>query len=57
MDGTVQRTVFSARHAGLGSDGMGTVSDDIGRYESTEERDQDRASAVAGAGRCGGHGR
>jgi hypothetical protein len=27
--GTVQRTVFSARHAGLWSGGMGTVSDDI----------------------------
>jgi hypothetical protein len=27
--GTVQPTVFSARHAGLWSGGMGTVSDDI----------------------------
>jgi hypothetical protein len=27
--GTVQRRVFSARHAGLRSGGMGTVSDDI----------------------------
>jgi putative transposase len=27
--GTVQRTVFSARHAGLWSGGMGTVSDGI----------------------------
>lgn len=27
--GTVQRRVFSARHAGLWSGGMGTVSDDI----------------------------
>ena len=27
--GTVQRTVFSARHAGLWSGGMGAVSDDI----------------------------
>jgi hypothetical protein len=33
--GTVQRTVFSARHAGLRSGGMDTVSDDIGRYEFT----------------------
>jgi hypothetical protein len=28
-EGTVQRRVFSARHAGLRSGGMGTVSDDI----------------------------
>jgi hypothetical protein len=34
--GTVSRTVFPARHAGLRSGGMGTDSDDIGRYESTE---------------------
>jgi hypothetical protein len=34
---TVPRTVFSARHAGLRSGGMGTVSDDIERCESTEE--------------------
>jgi hypothetical protein len=34
---TVQRTVFPARHAGLRSGGMGTVSDDIGCYESAQE--------------------
>ena len=34
--GTVDQTVFSARHAGLRSGGMGTVSDDIGRCESTQ---------------------
>ncbi|WP_305080982.1 recombinase family protein [Pseudonocardia sp. WMMC193] len=34
--GTVSRSVFSARHAGLGSGGMGTVSDDIGSCESTQ---------------------
>jgi putative transposase len=34
-EGAVDQTVFSARHAGLRSGGMGTVSDDIGRYEST----------------------
>jgi hypothetical protein len=33
----VPRTVFSARHAGLRSGEMGTVSDDIERCESTEE--------------------
>jgi membrane-associated protein len=33
--GTVQRTVFPARHAGLRSGGMGTVSDEIGCCEST----------------------
>jgi hypothetical protein len=33
--GSVSRSVFLARHAGLRSDGMGTVSDDIGSYEST----------------------
>jgi hypothetical protein len=37
LDGTVQRTVFPARHAGLRSGGMGTVSDDIGRHESTQK--------------------
>jgi hypothetical protein len=36
-DGTVPGAVFSARHAGLRSGGMGTVSDDIERCESTEE--------------------
>jgi hypothetical protein len=35
--GTVQGAVFLARHAGLRSGGMGTDSDDIGRYESTQE--------------------
>ena len=35
--GTVQRTVFPARHAGLRSGGMGTVSDGIGCYESAQE--------------------
>jgi len=34
--GTVDQTVFPARHAGPRSDGMGTVSDDIGRCESTQ---------------------
>ena len=34
--GTVDQTVFSARHAGLWSGGMGTVSDDIGPCESTQ---------------------
>jgi DNA invertase Pin-like site-specific DNA recombinase len=34
--GTVQRTVFPARHAGLRSGEMRTVSDDIRRYESTQ---------------------
>jgi hypothetical protein len=34
--GTVDQTVFSARHAGLRSGGMGTVSDDIRRCESTQ---------------------
>jgi len=34
--GTVDQTVFSARHAGLRSGGMGTVSDDIGPCESTQ---------------------
>ena len=34
--GAVDQTVFSARHAGLRSGGMGTVSDDIGRCESTQ---------------------
>jgi hypothetical protein len=29
VNGTVQRTVFAARHAGLWSGGMGTVSDGI----------------------------
>jgi hypothetical protein len=32
-----ERTVFPARHAGLRSGGMGTVSDDIGCYESAQE--------------------
>jgi hypothetical protein len=35
-DGTVPRSVFPARHAGLRSGGMGTVSDDIGACESTQ---------------------
>ncbi len=35
--GTVPRSVFPARHAGPRSGGMGTVSDDIGRCESTRE--------------------
>jgi len=35
--GTVHRTVFPARHAGLRSGGMGTVSDDIGCCESAQE--------------------
>ena len=35
LTGTVDQTVFSARHAGPRSGGMGTVSDDIGRCEST----------------------
>src|SRR4051812_35422363 len=35
--GTVPQTVFLARHAGLRSGGMGTVSDDIEYHESTEE--------------------
>ncbi len=34
--GTVPRSVFPARHAGLRSGGMGTVSDDIGPCESTQ---------------------
>jgi hypothetical protein len=34
--GAVDQTVFSARHAGPRSGGMGTVSDDIGRCESTQ---------------------
>jgi hypothetical protein len=38
--GTVQRTVFLARHAGLRSGGMGTVSDDIGCCECTQERQE-----------------
>jgi hypothetical protein len=38
--GTVQRTVFPARHAGLRSGGMGTVSDDIGCCECTQERQE-----------------
>jgi 2-polyprenyl-6-methoxyphenol hydroxylase-like FAD-dependent oxidoreductase len=36
-NGTVPRSVFPARHAGLRSGGMGTVSDDIGPCESTQE--------------------
>ncbi|MGA5305932.1 hypothetical protein ACPCHT_39000, partial [Nucisporomicrobium flavum] len=32
-NGTVPGTVFPARHAGLSSGGMGTVSDDIERCE------------------------
>lgn len=35
--GTVPGAVFPARHAGLRSGGMNTVSDDIERCESTEE--------------------
>ena len=35
--GAVPRSVFPARHAGLRSGGMGTVSDDIGSCESTQE--------------------
>ncbi|MFC5098925.1 hypothetical protein [Amycolatopsis plumensis] len=35
--GTVSGSVFPARHAGLRSGGMGTVSDDIGPCESTQE--------------------
>jgi hypothetical protein len=34
-DGSVSRSVFPARHAGLRFGGMGTVSDDIGPCEST----------------------
>ncbi len=33
--GTVSRSVFLARHAGLRSGGMGTVSDDIWGCDST----------------------
>jgi branched-chain amino acid transport system ATP-binding protein len=39
--GTVQGTVFPARQAGLRSGGMGTVSDDIGCCESTQEGQQE----------------
>jgi hypothetical protein len=39
--GTVPGAVFPARHAGRRSGGMGTVSDDIERCESTEETDGD----------------
>ncbi len=35
--GTMPGAVFSARHAGLRSGGMGTVSDDIERCESMAE--------------------
>ncbi len=35
--GTLPGAVFSARHAGLRSGGMGTVSDDIERCESMAE--------------------
>ena len=35
--GTVPRSVFPARHAGLRSGGMGSVSDDIGSCEFTQE--------------------
>jgi hypothetical protein len=48
--GPVQRTVVSARHAGLRSDGMGTVSDDIGPCEprKTEtELSPEQAAAAA----------
>jgi hypothetical protein len=33
--GKLNKLVFSARHAGPRSDGMGTVSDDIGACDST----------------------
>jgi hypothetical protein len=35
-EGTVSRLVFLARHAGLGSGGMGTDSDDIGPCECVQ---------------------
>jgi hypothetical protein len=45
--GTVQRKVFSARHAGLWSGGMGTVSDDIWCCELLDEDQEGGAAVVA----------
>src|ERR1700712_1736603 len=50
--GTAANSV-STRHAGVESGGMGTVSNDIGCCEPTEERIQVGAAVVAGAGRSG----
>ncbi len=55
LGGTVDQTVFPARHAGVKSGGMGTVSDDIGWHERLNHREQHvGAAVVAGAG-GGGH--
>ena len=48
-------SAFLARHAGRGLGGMSAVCDSAGRCVSTQERDQDGAKTVAGAGRRGGH--